>query len=133
MPSCSVKFCRNWNGNATSRSIKFFKYPVDARIADIWIKACENENLILKNARICSIHFTEDCFERKPEHLIVPGDTNIIRLSKTAIPTLNLHIKIIYLILIFSYYNILKSEYLEQLVFVPYTSLKIVLSESQSI
>ncbi|XP_031778213.1 uncharacterized protein LOC116416028 [Nasonia vitripennis] len=42
-------------------------------------------------SRICSIHFAEYCFERKPNHLIVPGNTNIVRLSKTAIPTLNLH------------------------------------------
>ncbi|XP_031785994.1 uncharacterized protein LOC116417376 isoform X2 [Nasonia vitripennis] len=91
MPSCSIKSCRNWNGNTTKKGIKFYRFPADARIAEIWIKACENEKINLKNARICSIHFAEDCFERKPNHLIVPGDTNTVRLSKTAIPTLNLH------------------------------------------
>ena len=41
-------------------------------------------------ARVCSIHFTKACFEKKPDHLIVPGDVNIFKLSKTAIPSLNL-------------------------------------------
>ena len=40
-------------------------------------------------ARVCSIHFADSCFEKKPDHLIVPGDLDIYRLSKVAVPTLN--------------------------------------------
>lgn len=42
------------------------------------------------SARICSVHFDKNCYVKKADHLIVPGDTNIFLLLKTAIPTLHL-------------------------------------------
>lgn len=41
MPCCSVKFCKNWNGNSKSKNIKFFTFPKDPDLAKEWIKRCD--------------------------------------------------------------------------------------------
>ncbi|OXU22508.1 hypothetical protein TSAR_006378 [Trichomalopsis sarcophagae] len=89
MPICSVNCCKN-SKNTKDCEIQFHRFPKDQQIRDHWIKACNRESLNLENARICSIHFNQNCYVKKPDHLIVPGDTNVFVLSKTAAPTLHI-------------------------------------------
>ncbi|XP_014211775.1 uncharacterized protein LOC106641773 [Copidosoma floridanum] len=87
MPCCSVQLCRNNNMNTKNTGIRYFRFPKDEHLLEEWKIFCNKDNINLKNARVCSIHFTQSCFQRKPEHLIVPGDKNIYVLRKDAKPT----------------------------------------------
>lgn len=60
---CSVEGCRNCSQVTVGRDISYFSFPHDQHTCDLWIQACNsNRKLVLKNARICSIHFQELCY-----------------------------------------------------------------------
>ncbi|XP_032690939.1 52 kDa repressor of the inhibitor of the protein kinase-like isoform X2 [Odontomachus brunneus] len=88
MPSCYIKNCTN---RIRTKSIKFFQFPKEPAVLQQWLKACgKNEEEIISNsATICSLHFTEDCFQMvwtKMRQKNIPAK-QILRLKKNSIPT----------------------------------------------
>uniref|UniRef100_A0A1Q3G0W9 THAP-type domain-containing protein n=1 Tax=Culex tarsalis TaxID=7177 RepID=A0A1Q3G0W9_CULTA len=73
--TCSVKDCKS---NETKHfNISFYKFPDDEHICEKWVEFCNSYGLTaafkesgpfgLRGRRICSNHFTRDCF-RLPAH-----------------------------------------------------------------
>lgn len=104
--ACSVYGCNNNSVTATDPSIRFYYFPKQPDIAEQWIRACAwQENIIDLNtgvqnfsfkfkiifliflARICSIHFANDCF--------TPSNCYSKILKYDAIPTLYLPLAIL--------------------------------------
>ncbi|KYN16912.1 THAP domain-containing protein 10 [Trachymyrmex cornetzi] len=95
MPACCIINCISRTDNA--HKIKLFRFPKDKSIRQQWIKACRrNEKEIkINSARICSLHFANECFEMK---WTMPRSTNvsateICRLKKNSVPTMQLHVE----------------------------------------
>ncbi|XP_071630306.1 uncharacterized protein [Temnothorax longispinosus] len=86
MPSCSVTGCRNRSENSKERKIQFFTFPKDEETVLKWLQAANKNKVNLKNARICSIHFTPSCYRPKPAHL-----ANCENYSPNRLRTLNDH------------------------------------------
>ena len=71
----------------------FHKFPKDNDTKNKWIHCCKREDqLNSDNARICSLHFASDAYEKNLmyECLGQPVPRNQIRLKKGAIPTLHM-------------------------------------------
>ncbi|KAJ8918033.1 hypothetical protein NQ315_011489 [Exocentrus adspersus] len=86
MPSCSVKSCKNNYRNVKNSGIRLHRFPRNKEARQKWGEFCSRK-LNFANARICSVHFDEQCYERKPDYLTAPGDTSVLRLKETAVPT----------------------------------------------
>ncbi|XP_029659320.1 uncharacterized protein LOC115233174 [Formica exsecta] len=68
MPTCCIKNCKSRTGGATkTKDIKFFPFPQNPALKKKWFEAChrEEENLNVNSARICELHFSSDCMEKK--------------------------------------------------------------------
>ncbi len=68
--------------------VSYFRFPRDPELQREWCIKCKRQDVInTKNARICELHFTADCFERdlKNELLGLPPRK---RLKKMSVPTL---------------------------------------------
>ncbi|XP_071571943.1 uncharacterized protein [Temnothorax nylanderi] len=81
MPTCCINNCRNrtyWNFNE-SKNIQFHRFPREIAVRQQWLNACQRKESDIKidAARICSIHFEENCFE----------EIKILRLKEGSIPT----------------------------------------------
>ncbi|XP_030574403.1 uncharacterized protein LOC115772351 isoform X2 [Archocentrus centrarchus] len=82
---CSVLACTNCCGPVERRlGLTFHKFPLhNATLFAQWLKATGRSNWHPRlRSSICSIHFTEDCFNRSGE---------VIALNPTAVPTLMVH------------------------------------------
>ena len=83
---CAVESCPNPNG------IIYHSFPHKSELQELWIEACGRKNLIpcIKNAKICSRHFSSDSYERdlRNELLGLPVRK---KLKSNAIPTLLLN------------------------------------------
>ncbi|XP_071653523.1 uncharacterized protein [Temnothorax longispinosus] len=93
MPMCSVSGCKNRSENAKEKNIQFFSYPKDEETALKWMQAANKNKVNLKNARICSVHFTPSCYKPKPAYLANCENYSpkkLRRLHDHAIPTENL-------------------------------------------
>ncbi|XP_071649173.1 uncharacterized protein [Temnothorax longispinosus] len=93
MPMCSVSGCKNKSENAKEKNIQFFSYPKDEETALKWMQAANKNKVNLKNARICSVHFTPSCYKPKPAYLANCENYSpkkLRRLHDHAIPTENL-------------------------------------------
>ncbi|XP_071637807.1 uncharacterized protein [Temnothorax longispinosus] len=93
MPMCSVSGCKNKSENAKEKNIQFFSYPKDEETALKWMQAANKNKVNLKNARICSVHFTPSCYKPKPAYLANCenySSKKLRRLHDHAIPTENL-------------------------------------------
>lgn len=77
------------NGNQIVEKVHFYRFPRDKILCDIWVGKCQRETPFnVQNARICSLHFKEDDFERnlRLELLSFPYATKKI-LKAGSIPT----------------------------------------------
>lgn len=52
MPSCAIKFCKNYTGKKGSKNLRFFRFPADPVISDQWKVICKNENINVKNGKL---------------------------------------------------------------------------------
>ncbi|XP_071571996.1 uncharacterized protein [Temnothorax nylanderi] len=93
MPSCCIKNCKSCTtaGYTASKGTKFFTFPREIAIRQQWLNACQikESDRNVDVARICSIHFKENCFElvkTKPKLKNQPVK-EILRLTKGSIPT----------------------------------------------
>ncbi|XP_074660748.1 uncharacterized protein LOC141913179 [Tubulanus polymorphus] len=89
MPYCVAGNC---NENAHAGGINFHTFPSkNAKLRRLWIKACGREESWKpgKDARICGLHFTDDCFVIPPavaKSLAYKPDR--VRLKPDMIPTI---------------------------------------------
>ncbi|XP_077260760.1 uncharacterized protein LOC143896664 isoform X2 [Temnothorax americanus] len=97
MPACYVHNCKSRTDCTYTRNIKLFRFPKELTIRQQWLEACRRNEKEIKidSARICNLHFEEDCFEMK---WTKPRSTNIpkkqmCRLKKNSIPTLMLNVE----------------------------------------
>lgn len=93
MSNCSVATCKNYSKITRGTDIKYFRFPSNKHLAKQWIAACGRKGPInLKNARICSLHFVNSCFEVPLQQKML-GYTpiNSRHLKPDAVPTLNIH------------------------------------------
>ena len=68
MPQCIAYGCNN-RSEDLSKGISFFRLPLkNPALLKTWIAKLRLETPPIKEtSRICSAHFTEDCFERDHE------------------------------------------------------------------
>ena len=75
MPQCSVTGCRNHTTRNRKADISFHRFPKDKVRANDWLVRIGREGFEPSvQARICSIHFSEDCFDRNSERGILKKD-----------------------------------------------------------
>lgn len=66
---CSIPGCSN---NDRDTSLSFHCLPIEPVLREEWIRTFKANAVnfdLKKNARICSAHFSKECFERLPEVL----------------------------------------------------------------
>lgn len=69
----------------------FHKFPQNDDLRAIWVaKCCRQDKFNIKNARICSIHFTPNHYERDLKSELLNYEPRIKILKKDAVPTENL-------------------------------------------
>lgn len=94
MGFCAVFGCNNINNNHRGERIRLFRFPVNAKYRNLWIRACRRSDRInAKTASVCSVHFEKSAYKLsyrlKKEFLqISPNNQRI--LNSDAVPTLNL-------------------------------------------
>ncbi|XP_015521062.1 uncharacterized protein LOC107225198 [Neodiprion lecontei] len=69
MPNCCIKACKNWSGNTKNKHISFHVFPKKYELRKKWIDSCGSEKINIANARVCSVHFEESCFDIRSEFL----------------------------------------------------------------
>ena len=80
MVSCAIANCKNCRRNISKTQIQLHRFPTNPKLRKQWLSACSRKDKInVKNARICSEHFTPKDY-----------NPNTKRLQKSAIPSLNL-------------------------------------------
>ena len=93
MGVCSIFSCSN---NSRQKGICLHRFPNDPNVSKVWINVCKRKDFInVKDARICSVHFKTEDYERNFQHELLPQlyKRNCHRLKKTAVPSLNLPLK----------------------------------------
>ncbi|XP_013790213.1 THAP domain-containing protein 3-like isoform X3 [Limulus polyphemus] len=83
MPSCSALNCKNRVGIASKKkNITFHKFPTksDPERSKKWvINMCRDNFKPHSHSLLCSVHFTEECFDKTGQ---------IVRLKTGAVPTI---------------------------------------------
>lgn len=94
MPGCAVFGSKNYLRKTKRTNIKYFGFP-KTDIAKAWVNGWGWKDTInLKNACICSIHFSKDSFEIPLQQRLLNYSTKTGRnLKQTAVPTENLPLK----------------------------------------
>lgn len=97
MPQCAVSSCRNSHRRTRGHSIRYHRFPQLSEVRNLWVKACNRTPLAngeppfnIKTARVCSLHFTQDSYERDVEQHDGTGFSTGSRLRRGAVPTLML-------------------------------------------
>ncbi|KAL1489715.1 hypothetical protein ABEB36_013651 [Hypothenemus hampei] len=92
MPNCAISTCKNYSRVTKNSGVRYFGFPTEENFAKQWVKACYRRDKInVKNARVCSIHFSEDCFEIPLRQRLLNYQTTNSRVLKfDAVPTLHL-------------------------------------------
>ncbi|CAH0549831.1 unnamed protein product [Brassicogethes aeneus] len=92
MVYCAITGCTSNNNKKSknySNSWRYFTFPTDKEICKLWVEKChQKHNFNIKNARICSKHFSDDDFCDKEKLLKLPK--NKWKLKNDAIPSFNL-------------------------------------------
>ena len=82
---CAIATCKSPVDKA------YFSFPKETTRQKTWLDNCfRGDNVNVKTARICEIHFAEEYFDRDFQNELL-GLPVRRRLSVSAIPTLNLH------------------------------------------
>ena len=91
MTRCSVSYCTNTYKNSRYKKLKFYRFPRNKHVQMKWIEACKPlKNFNIKNARVCSVHFTKSDKEVELKYRLLKIDTPVHRrnLRKDAVPSL---------------------------------------------
>lgn len=98
MVLCAVYGCKSHNKKLKNREVvkvSFFRFPREPHLMDAWVKKCSRtDKFNVLNARICSLHFEEDCFERNLKDELLGRAVVKKKLKVNVIPTLCLPNKI---------------------------------------
>ncbi|XP_077275809.1 uncharacterized protein LOC143904771 isoform X1 [Temnothorax americanus] len=89
MPSCCIINCKSRTYYAEKKGIIFYRFPNEENIRQAWINACQRseESIKIDSARICSLHFDDDCFITKWTDSIKAPPKQLRRLKVGSIPT----------------------------------------------
>ena len=61
---CAVAGCDNWWRTDDSKVTSYHRFPKDDFLRKVWLSRCCRKDVVNVNeARICSEHFDDDCFE----------------------------------------------------------------------
>ena len=72
MVSCAAFGCNN--RGTKGNGLSFFSFPKDDQLRKAWIHYCRRWNFDPTSGhRLCSTHFTRDCFERDPLRMMELG------------------------------------------------------------
>ncbi|CAB9538847.1 hypothetical protein BROOK1789B_157 [Bathymodiolus brooksi thiotrophic gill symbiont] len=72
MVSCAAFGCNN--RGTKGNGLSFFSFPKDGQLRKAWIHYCRRWNFDPTSGhRLCSTHFTRDCFERDPLRMMELG------------------------------------------------------------
>ena len=72
MVSCAAFGCNN--RGTKGNGLSFFFFPKDGQLRKAWIHYCRRWNFDPTSGhRLCSTHFTRDCFERDPLRMMEIG------------------------------------------------------------
>ena len=72
MVSCAAFGCNN--RETKGNGLSFFSFPKDGQLRKAWIHYCRRWNFDPTSGhRLCSTHFTRDCFERDPLRMMELG------------------------------------------------------------
>lgn len=100
MPQCAVATCRNSHRQTRGRCIRYHRFPQIPEVRSRWVRACGRMPLSngevpfnIQTARICSLHFTNDSYEKDMEHLVL-GLPARSRLRRGAVPTVNVPVNV---------------------------------------
>lgn len=100
MPQCAVATCRNSHRRTRGRRIRYHRFPQIPEVRARWVRACGRPPLSngdvpfnIQTARICSLHFTNDSYEKDMEHLVL-GLPVRSRLRRGAVPTIGVPINV---------------------------------------
>ena len=100
MPQCAVATCRNSHRRTRGRRIRYHRFPQIPEVRARWVRACGRVPLSngeapfnIQTARICSLHFTDDSYEKDMEHLVL-GLPVRSRLRRGAVPTLGVPVHV---------------------------------------
>ncbi|KAM0730419.1 THAP domain-containing protein 2 [Formica fusca] len=64
MQTCCVKGCKSRSDQQIKyKSIRFFSFPKNEKYRKIWLETSRVNNINMKHARICSIHFQASCYQ----------------------------------------------------------------------
>ncbi|XP_046427693.1 uncharacterized protein LOC124183344 isoform X4 [Neodiprion fabricii] len=93
MPQCAVATCRNSHRRTRGRRIRYHRFPQLPEVRSRWVRACGrvplsngNAPFNIQTARICSLHFTNESYEKDVEHMVL-GLPARSRLRRGAVPT----------------------------------------------
>lgn len=85
MPQCAVASCNNTHRKTKGGSVKYHRFPGDEKTRRQWLNACGRHVPNTSTARICSLHFSPDCYEKDMQHELLGLPTRC-RLKKGAMP-----------------------------------------------
>ena len=95
MPSnCAVYGCDNSKKNKGGKAFRYFSFPKDPTVREVWVQRCCRSDVInTKYAIICSAHFTEEDYidDMKSRLLNIDSPYNKRLLKKEAVPSLFLY------------------------------------------
>ncbi|KAK1119481.1 hypothetical protein K0M31_013308 [Melipona bicolor] len=100
MPQCAVATCRNSHRQTRGRCIRYHRFPQIPEVRSRWVRACGRVPLSngeipfnIQTARICSLHFTNESYEKDMEHLVL-GLPVRSRLRRGAVPTIGVPVNV---------------------------------------
>lgn len=100
MPQCAVATCRNSHRRTRGRRIRYHRFPQIPEVRSRWVRACGRTPLAngdipfnIQTARICSLHFSNDSYEKDMEHLVL-GLPVRSRLRRGAVPTIGVPVEV---------------------------------------
>ena len=100
MPQCAVATCRNSHRRTRGRRIRYHRFPQIPEVRSLWVLACGRVPLAngeipfnIQTARICSLHFTNESYEKDMEHLVL-GLPVRSRLRRGAVPTIGVPVSV---------------------------------------
>lgn len=90
---CAVFGCQSNNTKLKDREpkISFFRFPKEKQLRNAWLFKCaRSDKFNIETARVCSLHFKEEDFERNLRNELLKSVNKIKKLKRNIIPSENL-------------------------------------------
>ena len=73
MPCCAVYGCKNRGSISKENQVSFFRFPKSVTLRNKWLLATGRQDTFnLNNARMCSVHFDHEFFEKDMKNRLRP-------------------------------------------------------------